>query len=54
MTLTSVEIVYEAFTATPLGGGEPKTLKEAKKSLEWSEWEKAINVELQKLENMGV
>jgi hypothetical protein len=54
VVLTSAEIVYEAFVDTSLGGDDPKTLAEAKKSPEWPEWEKAVNIELQQLKDMGV
>ena len=33
--------------------GEPESLEEAKRSPEWSEWEKAIKSELDQLQNMG-
>ena len=33
--------------------GEPESLEEAKRSPEWSEWEKAIKIELDQLTNMG-
>ena len=47
--MSSAEIVYQAFTETNLQKGDPKTLKEAKLSPEWPEWEKAIQAELKQL-----
>jgi hypothetical protein len=37
----------------PLGGRDPFTLAEAKKSPDWPEWEKAISVELEQLQQMS-
>jgi len=48
------DLIYNAFTETPLGGEDPKTLWKAKNSPEWPQWEKAIETELQQLEDMGV
>ena len=50
---SSAEIMYQAFTETNLQKGDPKTLKEAKLSPEWPEWEKAIQAELKQLREMG-
>ena len=36
-----------------MGGDEPKTLKAARQSPDWPEWEKAINSELEQLTRMG-
>jgi hypothetical protein len=36
-----------------LGGDDPKSLKEARTSPEWPEWERAINAELDQLNEMG-
>jgi hypothetical protein len=36
-----------------MGGDEPKTLKVARQSLDWLEWEKAINSKLEQLTRMG-
>ena len=52
-TLTSAEVVYTAFAKQSLGNEDPKTLNEARAFHEWPEWEKAINTELQQLQNMG-
>jgi Reverse transcriptase (RNA-dependent DNA polymerase) len=38
----------------PLGGRDPFTLAEARKSPDWPEWEKAISVELKQLQQMGI
>jgi hypothetical protein len=35
--LTSAEQIFAAFTNPPLGGDEPKSLEEAKRSPEWPE-----------------
>ena len=47
-------LIYNAFGDTPLGSDDPKTLREAKDSPEWPQWEKAVETELQQLEDMGV
>ena len=44
--LTSAEVIYLAYTEPALRGTEPKTLQEAKESLEWPHWEEAIQTEL--------
>ena len=36
-----------------LGGDDPKSLKEARKSPEWPEWEQAIQAELEQLNHTG-
>ena len=46
-TLTSAEVIYAAFVEQSLRSDEPKTLGEARGSIEWPEWEKAVNIELQ-------
>ena len=51
--MSLAEIVYQAFTETNLQKGDPKTLKEAKPSPEWPEWEKAIQAKLKQLREMG-
>lgn len=51
--LTSAERIYAAFTETPLGGDEPRSLKEAKQSPEWPEWEHAVQTVLAQLQEMG-
>jgi hypothetical protein len=45
--------VYMAFNKSNLGNKDPKTLKEAMRSPDWPEWEKAVNAELMTLEQMG-
>lgn len=42
-----------AVDAGLVGGEDPKTLKEAQKSIEWPEWEHAIETELDQLEKTG-
>ena len=51
--VTSTGIIYNAFVESRIGGENPKTLKEAKRSPEWPEWEKAIQTELNTLKQMG-
>ena len=51
--MSLAKIMYQAFTETNLQKGNPKTLKEAKLSYEWPEWEKAIQAELKQLREMG-
>jgi hypothetical protein len=48
------EEINEIFTVNPLGGDDPKSLAEAKRSPEWDEWEKAVTKELDQLTEMGV
>ena len=50
--MSSAKIMYQAFTETNLQKGDPKTLKEAKLSPEWPEWEKAIQAKLKQLQEM--
>jgi hypothetical protein len=50
---TTAEQIYAAFAETPVGGEDPKTLKEAKKSPDWPEWERAVREELDQLQKMG-
>ena len=54
MEVPIANLIYNAFGDMPLGGDDPKTLWEAKDSPEWPQWEKAIETELQQLEDMGV
>ena len=51
--ITSAEAIYNAFSETGLGGQDPKTLQEAKNSPDWPQWEKAIQIELDTLNQMG-
>ena len=51
--LSSANQVYLACNEADLGHKNPKTLSEAKRSPEWLEWEKAVQVELNQLEQMG-
>ena len=54
LILTSAEVIYAVFAEQSLGNyDEPKTLGEARASLEWPEWEKAVQIELQQLKKMG-
>ena len=46
-------IAYNIQTEMPLGGRDPLTLCKAQKSSDWSEWKKAILVELEQLQLMG-
>jgi hypothetical protein len=41
------------FTETPLGGDEPRSLQEAKRSPKWPEWEHTVQTELAQLQEMG-
>jgi hypothetical protein len=50
---TPSEMIYIAFNESRLVPEDPKTLREAKRSSKWPEWEKAINIELEQLRNMG-
>ena len=45
-TYTPAEVIYATFTATRLSGDDPLTLKEARESPKWPNWEKAIQAEL--------
>ena len=47
------EMVYAAFNETGLASENPKTLKEAKESPDWPQWQKAIEIELDQLQQMG-
>ena len=51
--LSSADRVYLACNEADLGHKNPKTLSEAKRSPEWLEWEKAVQAELNQLEQMG-
>ena len=42
-----------AFAEIPCGGDKPKSLGEAKRSLESPEWEHAVQTELDQLQQMG-
>ena len=46
-------MAYSIQTETPLGGKDPFTLPEAQKSPNWPEWKKAIDIELEQLQQMG-
>ena len=50
---SSATHVYMAFNESNLGNMDPKTLKEAMRSSNWPEWEKAVKTELATLEQMG-
>jgi len=50
---SQAEQIYTAFSDTFIGGKDPKSLKEAKRSSDWPEWEKAIKTELDTLRQMG-
>ena len=47
------EIVYAAFNQSGLAPDNPFSLKEAKATAEWPQWEKAIETELDQLQTMG-
>lgn len=49
----SADMVYNAFIESGIGEDNPKTLREAKQSKEWSKWEKVIQIELDTLKQMG-
>ena len=51
--MMSAEWIYMTFNETGLGGRDPQTLKEAKTPCKWLAWEKAIQVELEQLRQMG-
>ena len=51
--MSSAEAAYQAFTKTNLRRGDPKSLKEAKESPKWPNWEKAVQAELDQLHDMG-
>ena len=51
--MSSATHVYMAFNESNLGNKDPKTLKEAMRSPDWLEWEKAIKTELATLKQMG-
>ena len=51
--LTSAEMIYLTFNKTKLAPEFPKSLKEAKQSSAWPDWEKAVHTELQQLHRMG-
>ena len=53
VTLTSVDIICEAYSELPITGNQYITYEDARKSAEWPEWEKAIRAELDQLKNMG-
>ena len=54
LIFTSAEVIYAVFAEQSLGNNdEPKTLGEARASLEWPEWEKVVQIELQQLKRMG-
>jgi hypothetical protein len=48
---TSNNIMCAAYNS--MDGDEPKTLKAARQSPDWPEWEKAINSKLEQLACMG-
>ena len=47
--MTSDELVKAAFNVANLASKDPKSLKEAKGTAEWLEWQKAINIEMDQL-----
>ena len=47
------DYLYVAQTEAIFGGDEPRSLREAKESPEWSEWERAIMSELNQLREKG-
>ena len=47
------ETIYAAFNETGLALENPMTLNEAKRSADWQQWEKAIETELDQLQQMG-
>jgi len=51
--LNMAELDYSTLAESPEGDRDPITLKEAKESPNWKEWNKAIHVELDVLKNMG-
>ena len=46
-------MIYAAFNDSGLASDNPYTLKEACESVEWPQWEKAIQTELDQLQQMG-
>jgi hypothetical protein len=53
LTIAILTTHFSIQTETPLGGKDPFTLKEARDSPNWPEWEKAIHIELEQLQQMG-
>jgi hypothetical protein len=51
--IKEAENAYQIQTETPLGGNDPLTLEEAQKSPKWPEWNKAIKIELEQLQQTG-
>ena len=51
--VNKAKIAYSIQTETPLGGKDPFTLPEAQKSPNWPEWKKAIDIELEQLQQTG-
>ena len=51
--LTSAETIFAVYSKPTLRGNNPKTFWEARSSVEWPYWEKAIQTELTQLKNMG-
>ena len=52
-TLTSAEIIFSVYIKKTIRGTDPKSYREARESLEWPQWEKAIQTELAQLKSMG-
>ena len=53
MGMSSAERVYAAFCETKLAPENPKTIKEARESPDWPEWEAVIQTKLDQLHKMG-
>ena len=52
-SMTSAERVYATSSEPNVAPDNPKTLKEAWRSSDWPDWEKAIQAELDQLYTMG-
>ncbi|KAG2045494.1 hypothetical protein BDR06DRAFT_978170, partial [Suillus hirtellus] len=53
VTSSAAEMIFAAFNESGIAPDDPKSLKEAKTSPDWSQWEKAVNTELEQLNTMG-
>ena len=53
VSMTSTERIYAASSKPNTTPDNPKTLKEARQSLDWPDWEKAVQAELDQLNKMG-
>jgi len=51
--MTSAERVYAASSEHNVSPDNPKTLSEVHRSLDWPDWEKAMQAELDQLNKMG-